>query len=214
MGRHLTIFFLLIFSTGFLVGADFGPNYVNIRKLSGVAVDLRYATTNNFTGVKLYKDLKDPYLQKDAAKKLEAAIKKLSLKKPGWKLLVFDALRPRSVQFQLWEKVRGTSQEKYVANPLIGSLHNFGFAVDLSLQDEYGKEVDMGTPFDSFEDLAQPDLENKYLKLGKLKTSQLNSRKLLREVMTGAGFTQLKHEWWHYDALPLEEVKKQYPIVE
>lgn len=195
-------------------GTTFGPDYVNVGKFPGVAVELRYATPNNFMGVQLYKDLKDAYLHKVAAKKLEQASKNLQKIKSGWKLLIFDALRPRAIQFQMWEKVKGTPQEEYVANPKGGSIHNFGLALDLSLRDEKAKEVDMGTPYDSFQELAQPKLEERFLKSGQLTETQIANRKILRKVMTDAGFIQLSHEWWHYDALDGKEVRSQFKIVE
>lgn len=194
--------------------SKFGPDFVNIRDFPGVAVELRYATTNNFMGIQLYKDLNDPFLHKTAAEKLKKAANNLSQLKPGWNLLIFDALRPRSVQIQLWNKVKGTKQEQYVADPKSGSIHNFGFALDLSLRDETGKEIDMGTPYDSFEDLAQPKYEEKLLKAGKLTETQIANRKILRKVMTEAGFIQLPHEWWHYDALDGKQVRAKYKIVE
>jgi len=71
----------------------------------------------------------------------------------------------------------------------------------------------MGTPFDDFRLLAQPALEAKFLAEGKLKAQQVANRKLLRRVMTKAGFQQLAIEWWHFDALPQEQAKK-HPIFE
>lgn len=188
--------------------------YVELTSLDNITVDIRYATANNFVGTNLYGTFNKAYLHKVAAKKLEAAAKHLQLQKPGWKILVFDALRPRSVQKKLWIHVEGTPQEQYVANPKIGSVHNYGFAVDVSLVDDKGMEIDMGTPFDNFTELSQPQLEQKFLQEGKLTSQQVKNRKLLRNVMTGAGFKQLPNEWWHYDALPIQELKKKYNIVE
>jgi D-alanyl-D-alanine dipeptidase len=128
--------------------------------------------------------------------------------------VIYDALRPRSVQYVLWDKVKGTDRQKYVANPQHGSIHNFGFAVDVSILDENGKALDMGTPFDDFTALAQPRLEQAFLKAGKLTRQQLDNRLLLRKVMEDAGFIQLPVEWWHYDALPREKVMSEFEIVE
>lgn len=105
---------------------------------------------------------------------------------------VFDGLRPREVQQRLWDRVKGTEKQSYVADPQKGSVHNYGFAVDLSLQDEQGKEVDMGTPFDSFEPLAQPKLEERFLREGKLSPTHVDHRRLLRDVMESAGFKQFR----------------------
>ena len=179
-----------------------------------VVLDVRYATTNNFTGQNLYGEFRACYLHKQAAKKFKRAAARLSRERPGWKLLIFDCLRPRSVQRRLWERVRGTPQQGYVANPDRGSVHNYGFAVDLSLRDAEGREVDMGTPYDSFQPLAQPRREKEFLASGRLTPTQIANRQLLRQVMTGAGFIQLPHEWWHYDALPAAQVRRAFRIVE
>ena len=101
-----------------------------------------------------------------------------------------------------------------MANPKGGSIHNFGFALDLSILDEYGKELDMGTPFDDFTPLAEPRLEQKFLKEGKLTELQIKNRRLLRNVMEQSGFITLPVEWWHFDALPAAEVRLHYQIVE
>jgi len=188
--------------------------YVEVLPSEGVVLDLRYATTNNFMGVNLYGEFNRAFLHRDAAIKLNRASELLAKSRPGYKLLIFDALRPRSVQQLLWDRVKGTAQQPYVANPVSGSIHNFGFAVDLSIVDEAGNGLDMGTPFDAFEKLAQPRLEAQFLKEGKLTEMQLQNRLLLRNIMTEAGFIQLPLEWWHFDALPKREVKQQYTIVE
>ena len=190
------------------------PNFSAIDSIPGVAVDLRYASTNNFMKENLYGDFNRAFLHRIAADKLKRAAKNLQKIKPGWKLLVYDGLRPRSVQWQLWDRVKGTDQQPYVANPKRGSIHNYGFAVDLTLQDTEGREVDMGTEFDHFGKLAQPALEQKFIKQGKLTRQQVENRRLLRGVMEDAGFIQLPIEWWHYDALPKKEVKANYKIIE
>lgn len=217
-GRFLGIFGLLISllwtSPRPLVGAEMGPDFVDVGLLEGVKIDLRYATTNNFVGQNLYGEYKKAYLHKLAAEKLRKAALELHKTHPRWSLLVFDALRPRSIQRLLWDRVKGTPQEAYVANPQTGSIHNYGFAVDVSIVDDQSKEIDMGTPFDDFRPLAQPRKEDDYLAQGKLTADQVRNRKLLRRVMMEAGFLQLPIEWWHYDALPKAEIKAQYKIVE
>jgi D-alanyl-D-alanine dipeptidase len=114
----------------------------------------------------------------------------------------------------LWSAVVNTPQQKYVADPAKGSIHNFGLAVDLSLVDESGKEVDMGTPFDEFSELSEPATEARNLRLKRLEPRHVEQRQLLRTVMTEAGFIQLSSEWWHYDAVPSEQVFKSYRIIE
>lgn len=188
--------------------------YKDLSKIPEVALDIRYATENNFTHTNLYQDFKKAYLHKVAFEKLQMAAEKLKQRAPGFKFLVFDALRPRRVQKILFAKVKGTKQEQYVADPETGSVHNYGFALDLSLLNEKGEELDMGTPYDDFTDLAQPKLEDQFFKQGRLTSEQLRHRKLLREVMESSGFKVLEHEWWHFDALPLNTIKKKYQIVE
>lgn len=189
-------------------------DYVELKPSGNLAINLKYATTDNFTGQNLYGDFNKAYLHKVAAEKLLRAVQNLAAIHPKYKLVVYDALRPRSVQYVLWDKVKGTDKQKYVANPKGGSIHNYGFALDISILDESGTALDMGTPFDDFTELAQPQLEQQFLKAGKLTERQIQNRLLLRKVMQDAGFIQLPVEWWHYDALPKTELKSRYKIVE
>lgn len=189
-------------------------DYVDLSTFPSVKVHLKYATADNFMGINMYGPFKKAFLHKDAAQKFRKAIELLNQDKPGWSFIVFDALRPHSVQWIMWDRVKDTPQRKYVANAQIGSAHNFGMALDISLLDEKGNEIDMGTGFDSFSPVSEPKLEDKYLKEGKLTRQQLANRLILRKVMTGAGFQQLSHEWWHYNALPEPEIRKKYKMVE
>lgn len=188
--------------------------YVDVSTIPGVSVQLRYASSNNFIGTDLYGPLQQAFLHRDAAARLQAAARLLQQARPGFRLLVLDAARPRSVQQRLWHQVEGTPRQRYVANPARGSMHNFGLAVDLTVIDAEGRELDMGTPFDSFEALAQPAQEQAFLAAGRLTAEQLANRRLLRDAMVSAGFIQLPLEWWHFDALPAREVKARYPILE
>lgn len=193
---------------------EHNPDYVDLSTLPGNVISLKYATTDNFMGINMYGDFNKAFLHKDAALKFKKATELLRKEKPGWSFIVFDALRPHSVQWVMWNRVKDTPKRKYVANAEIGSPHNYGMAVDLSLLDEKGKEIDMGTGFDSFSELSEPKLEEKFLKEGKLTRRQMENRLILRNVMTQAGFIQLSHEWWHYNALPEPEIRKKYKIVE
>jgi D-alanyl-D-alanine dipeptidase len=203
-----------LFLSSAATASTLGPDYVDVLTLPQVAVDLRYASTNNFMGEDLYGEFRTAYLHQVAFAKLKAASAELKRRQPRWKLLVFDALRPRSVQRRLWDRVKGTEKEEYVANPDKGSIHNFGFAVDLSLMNERGQEVDMGTEFDNFTDLAQPVLEEQMVRAGRLTRTQVNHRKILRAAMQSAGFKNIRNEWWHFDALPSKTVRDKYKIVE
>lgn len=190
------------------------PDFHEVTAQDGIVIDLRYATTNNFTGKNLYGPFNRLFLHRRAYDKLKAAIALLKHDHPGYKFVIFDGTRPRSVQYLLWEKVAGTPQEKYVADPKKGSIHNFGMALDLSVEDEKGHELDMGTSFDSFTPLAEPALEKQNLSEGKLTSSQLANRMVLRNAMEEAGFTVLPEEWWHFEALPADLVRRQFTIVE
>lgn len=181
------------------------PEYVDVSGFEGVSVDLRYASERNFLHANVYGAFDRPFLRKPAAEKLRAAAHALGERRSGWRILILDALRPRSVQRLFWARVVGTPQQPYVADPEKGSVHNVGFAVDVTLLDESGQEVDMGTAFDEFTPLAEPRREAEFSKAGKLTQVQLDHRKLLRGVMTGAGFIQRSNEWWHYDAVPAED---------
>lgn len=188
--------------------------FVEIKSVDGIVIDLRYASANNFMNQNIYGVYNKAFLHKIAAEKLAKAIEGLRKKKSKYKLVLYDALRPRSIQKKLWEVVKGTTKEPYVANPTSGSIHNYGFAVDISIVDENDKALNMGTEFDEFSSLAQPKLEDQFLKEKKLNKQQIENRKLLRSVMEEAGFLQLPIEWWHFDALPKTEVKTNYKIVE
>lgn len=199
---------------GLAAPASASEPFVSLRGIEGVAIDLRYASNNNLLGEDLYREFDGARLHRIAAQKLEKAAQNLQRERPGWRILVLDALRPRAVQRRFWEKVRGTPMAYYFADPARGSVHNFGLAVDVTLADAAGREVDMGTAFDALEPLAQPALEMQFLKEGKLSPAQLANRKLLRSVMRSAGFHTIRKEWWHFDALPHEEVRRKFKIVE
>lgn len=136
--------------------------------------------------------------------------KAASLLAPEFKFIVFDALRPQTAQVEFWNLVKGTPQQPYFADPAKGSVHSFGFAIDVGLLDRAGRELDMGTPFDDLTPLAEPQREEEFLKNGQLSTTQVENRKILRKVMSQSGFIPLPHEWWHFDALPPQEVRARF----
>jgi D-alanyl-D-alanine dipeptidase len=208
-------------------GASLASNFSNLeRELSRnsslvdvshwpeLALDIRYSTPDNFMNRDIYGTFESCFLHVKAADQLKRSIAALKSVKPKWKFLIFDCLRPRRAQHQLWEMVKGTPQQKYVMDPAVGSVHNYGFAVDLSLADEAGHEVDMGTKYDFFGPLAEPKYEAEFLKKGKLSARQLSNRKILRDAMKTGGFIPISNEWWHFDGLPGPEVRAKYKIVE
>ena len=190
---------------------------VNIKSLDeSIVVNLKYSTDDNFMHKNLYGELKNCYLQKDIAEKLAKAQKILKDKFPFYSLIIFDGVRPLSIQQMMWDGLQlpENLKDKYVSNPQMGSLHNFGCAVDVSIVNENGWEMDMGTPYDYFGELGHPKAENKMLEEGKLTWRQFENRKLLRDVMTDAGFTGITTEWWHFNGNSLKAAGEKYHIVD
>jgi D-alanyl-D-alanine dipeptidase len=167
----------------------------------------------NFFQENYYGGLARAYLRKEVAIKLSTAQKYLKIKFSGHSLLIMDAARPRSVSRMMYDKMKGTKFEKYVANPAKGSMHNYGIAVDLTTVDENDKEIDMGlTPFYK----SRLSIYWGYAKLRffGLSDAQKMNRKLLSDVMTKAGFIPLSYEWWHFNGMKKTEARKKYQIIE
>lgn len=190
------------------------PDFVHLSTLSGVKIDLRYATTDNFVGRDMYAPFDCAWLHKQAAHALEQGLTALKSLRPDLSFVVLDALRPQRVQVQMFNALVGTGLEMYVANPARGSIHSFGMAVDISLIDEKGEQLDMGTGFDELVDMSQPELEAQFLAAGHLNQTQLDNRHLLRDVMQGAGFFGINSEWWHFDCGDRNVVRAEFTRVE
>lgn len=161
---------------------------VEINKyIPGIALDIRYATTNNFTHKVMY-----PQARAFARLPVVMALKQVQdeLKTKGLGLKIYDAYRPYAITVKFYETARDTN---FVADPRKGSKHNRGCAIDLSVIDlKTGKELDMPTGFDSFSKKAAanyPDLAPK----------QIENRELLKNAMQAHGFHVIATEWWHYD---------------
>ncbi len=182
-------------------------SYVEITGFPFVSLDLRYASFENVTGHDLYCGAKRAYLKRAAARKFRKAIRLLQAERPGFRFVVFDASRPVYAQAKLRETVVGTPFADYVSNPRRGSVHNFGFALDLTLADSSGTLLDMGTDFDSFESRAGKKGETEALEKGTLSARQVENRELLRRVMRGAGFLPLDSEWWHFNAIASRKIR-------
>jgi D-alanyl-D-alanine dipeptidase len=175
---------------------------VEITSWPGLFIDLRYATVQNFMKKDIYSGLDRAYLHKDAGVKLKKALKILKKTKPELRLKILDALRPHWAQKHLWAMVRGTPDRIYVSNPAHGSIHSYGMALDITLADSNGVDLDMGTEFDDLSLASQPQQESAMLAQGVLNQTQINNRKILRSIMVQAGFYQLPTEWWHFNAMP------------
>ncbi|WP_297706257.1 M15 family metallopeptidase [uncultured Eudoraea sp.] len=148
--------------------------------------DLRYATENNFLKAKVY-DCAECYTRVKTAKALIKANNDFI--EQGYKIKFFDCYRPNSVQYKMWEIV---PNPQYVANPVKGSIHNKGGAVDISLVAIGGDELDMGTDFDFFGKKAYHDNLD-------LPEEILHNRQVLKETMEKYGFWSVRTEWWHYN---------------
>lgn len=181
-----------------------------------IQIDLKYTTSDNFVKERLYYTIDKAYLQKEVALMLSKAQDALSKLHPGYRLLIYDALRPVSVQQKMWDALDSLTpadRAKFVSNPKNLSLHNMGAAVDLTIIDKNGKALDMGAGFDDIRKIAYPSLEATFLKTGELTALHISNRKLLRNIMQAQGFRQLPTEWWHYNACSRDEAKSKYPVV-
>ncbi len=190
---------------------------VNIQEIDpSILVELRYSGTNNFMDMDVYGDLENAYLQPEVAQMLALASDSLRAEYPHFKLLVYDGARPRRIQQILWDVVDIPLEErsKYVADPKKGSIHNFGCAVDLTVADENGNPLDMGTEYDNFTPLAHIDNEEELISSGSLTADQHANRLILREAMLKAGFQTISSEWWHFNAFPDELTKSRFKIIE
>ncbi|MBW1655043.1 M15 family metallopeptidase [Flavobacterium quisquiliarum] len=161
--------------------------FVNLRDYSNNFIyDMKYATEDNFLKAKVY-DCAECMLRLKTVKALIAANNEF-LKK-GYRIKLFDCYRPLDIQKKMWEIV---SNPEYVADPKKGSIHNRGGAVDISLVDINGKEVDMGTSFDFFGIQASHNFKQ-------LSKEILSKRTYLKKVMIKNGFNSFDSEWWHYN---------------
>jgi zinc D-Ala-D-Ala dipeptidase len=151
-----------------------------------IKIDLRYATADNFLGKAVYR-VKKCYLRREVAQRLSEV--QTELESLGLGLKVWDGYRPLSVQKEFWKLV---PDERYVASPVKGSRHNRGAAVDLTLVDRNGKELEMPTKFDDFTEEAGA--------YAPCNERAAENRKLLQRLMKAHGFEIFPTEWWHFDA--------------
>jgi D-alanyl-D-alanine dipeptidase len=190
--------------------------YVNVVSLdSTIAVQLAYATADNFTGEVLYDNLTEAYLLPEAAEKLVQAHRWLREQRPGCRFIVYDAARPMEVQRRMWQVAVRQGKSYYVANPARGGgLHNYGAAVDLSILDERGAPLPMGTGYDHLGPESNTDRESALVSAGKLTPAELENRLLLRRAMRSAGFRTVTSEWWHFNLCSRAEAIQRYEVIE
>ena len=167
----------------------------------------------NYFRENYYNGLNKAYLRREVAEKLSLAQGYLKSLLPEYSILIMDAARPRSVSQLMYDKMKGTKFEKFVANPQKGSMHNYGIAVDVTIVDENDKEIDMGfTPF--YKSHLSIYWGYAKLKMFDLSESQKQNRKLLSNIMKKAGFIPLSYEWWHFNGMPKDKARKKYEIIE
>ena len=188
-------------------------DFRHLSTIDGIDIDLRYAGPHNFTGRDLYSPYDCAWLHGDAAEALERVVAWLAAARPGARALVLDALRPQRVQQKLWDALAGTGLQLYLAEPARGSIHSYGMALDITLLDEAGHELDMGTGFDDMTELSHPALEESFLARGALTQQQVDNRQLLRAAMLHAGFVGIKTEWWHFDCGDRDHVRATFQRV-
>jgi D-alanyl-D-alanine dipeptidase len=161
-----------------------------------VDISLAYATPENFTGAPVYAH---PvcYLHREAAEALGRAIEAAQIL--GYRLRIFDAFRPTEAQWTLWKH---TPDPEFLADPRRGSPHSRGVAVDLTLIDDTGADLEMGTSFDAFTPLSHHGNTE-------IAVSAQRNRLILLGLMTQAGWDFYRNEWWHYQLFN----SRDYPLI-
>jgi D-alanyl-D-alanine dipeptidase len=165
-----------------------GADFVDLAKVApAIKQDLRYATANNFTHQVVYPTARC-VLRRPVAERLARVQTRLAAR--GFGLAVFDCYRPLAVQRKFFSLV---PDPRYVADPKRGSRHNRGAAVDVTLVDASGTELDLGTPFDDFTPRAHRNARD-------LPDEVRRRRAILDAAMAAENFTGMPTEWWHFDA--------------
>lgn len=163
----------------------------------GISLDIKYATTDNFMQQKVY-DCGRCFLEPRLAAAIRRIAKKIN-KEKGYSLKLYDCYRPKSYQQRLWDI---KPDARYVTPPKRGSYHSRGLSVDLTILDQEGKTLDMGTPYDSFSKLSHTNHNN-------LPENVIKNRNLLKKLMKSEGLKGIRTEWWHYSlydkSIDLEE---------
>ncbi|MBP3820108.1 M15 family metallopeptidase [bacterium] len=181
--------------------SDFAPVYTVI---DDVSYDIRYYSSNNFTGNKI-NGYKAPiaYMTKEALQALSIAAD--DLRQQGYRLLIWDTYRPQKAVDNFVEWINNPKDPgdksfypdlkksellkgQYIAEK---SGHTRGSTVDLTIIKKDGSFVDMGGTFDLFSQISHPDYK-------KLTKEQKRNRQILHDAMIKAGFKGIDSEWWHF----------------
>ena len=190
---------------------------INIQDVDpSILVELRYSTENNFMEKDVYGEMTRAYAQMSVAEDLSKSQAYLKSIDSNLSLLVYDAVRPRSVQQYMWDILDMPINEKtkFVSNPKNGSIHNYGCAIDLTISDLNGIPIDMGAGYDDIRKIAYPRYEQVYLDSGLLTQKHIENRELLRDVMKAGGFWNIQTEWWHFNRYNRAKAKELYEIIE
>lgn len=162
--------------------------------IPGIVIDLKYATTENFTGQVIYES-DEAYLRYGTVKKLMQVQEKLNAM--GLSLKLWDGYRPPGAQFKLWDIY---PDGNYVSDPNKGfSSHSRGNTVDVTLVDSGGRELPMPTGFDDFTKKADRDYSD-------CSDEERQNALLLEDIMIQCGFKPYSKEWWHYSDTDQYEV--------
>jgi D-Ala-D-Ala dipeptidase len=180
-----------------------------------IQVQLKYATRDNFTGANMYGSLRKAYLHPNLAQALARAQERLEQEHPGYRFLIYDAARPLSAQRRMYEQVAGTPKRIYVAHPRRGGRHNYGVAVDLTIVDDRGRVLDMGSPFDHFGSEAHLGKEQERARAGIFAPDVPANRALMRRILSAVGLRPYDKEWWHYqERMSMPEVRRRYRLLD
>lgn len=196
--RSLFIVFVLLALLASPVNAQQPSDLIDIMELdSTIVVELKYATKDNFLEDTLY-SANICLLRRAVAERLVKVHQ--SLQQNGMGLKIWDGYRPLSVQRKMWEKM---PDARYVANPQRGSNHNRGAAIDVTLVDLNGNEMEMPTKFDDFSRRASSD----YLFVSE---RAKRNRTILQDAMRAQGFKTITSEWWHFN----DKDRKRYAVLD
>ncbi|MBR2273671.1 MAG: M15 family metallopeptidase [Alphaproteobacteria bacterium] len=180
-------------------------NFAEISSvIDDVVYDIRYYSSNNFTGHKI-NGYKAPraYLTKEALSALAKAAE--DLRAQGYRLLIWDSYRPQKAvdNFVNWiNNPNDEGDKSFYPNleksdllardyVMAKSGHSRGSTVDLTIIKKDGSFVDMGGTFDLFAEISHPDYAN-------ITDEQKHNRQILQDAMTKAGFKGISSEWWHF----------------
>ncbi len=175
------------------------PRLVDVRTVApSIHVDLQYAKKENTFGKRLYGG-SVALLREPVATRLARA--QVRLWGAGYSLKIWDAYRPRSVQWTMW---RIRPNPRYLTRPWVGSKHSRGAAVDVTLVTRAGRAVPMPTAHDEFSPRAHRGAVR-----GVAAPARRNAA-FLDRVMREAGFRPNRWEWWHFEAPDW----RQYPLAD